>query len=159
MEEFEGMDTPSRKAAKTTSFSTPRQTVPEKLRSAAQSLQTPRSGKQPMGIVSASGSRILDGTSPTLGLLQHEIGLGNERRSNLTTTILDLIDSENIQLKESTMLKICHKIDLELDRNEATVRRYEKTISQLSRRNDYWKSIALQGRGDVAANNTFEPSD
>jgi len=112
-----------------------------------------------MGIVSASGSRILDGTSPTLGLLQHEIGLGNERRSNLTTTILDLIDSENIQLKESTMLKICHKIDLELDRNEATVRRYEKTISQLSRRNDYWKSIALQGRGDVAANNTFEPSD
>jgi hypothetical protein len=155
MEEFEDMDTPSRKAAKTTSFSTPRLTVRERPGSAAQSLPTPRSGKQPMGIATASGSRTLDGTSPTPGLLQHEIGLGNERRSNLTTTILDLIDSENIQLKESTILKICNKIDLELDRNEAAVRRYEKTISQLSERNDYWKSIALQERGDVAVNKIF----
>ena len=102
-----------------------------------------------MGTPTASGSRTGDGTSPSLDLLQHEIGLGHERRPSLTATVLNLIDSENIRLKESTLFKIRLEIDLELDQHQAKVQQYEKTISQLLEKNEYWKSVAMQDRGDV----------
>jgi hypothetical protein len=102
-----------------------------------------------MGTATGSGSRTKDGTSPSLDLLQYEIGLGNERRPSLTATVLNLIDSENIRLKESTLFKIRLEIDLELDQHKAKVQQYEKTISQLLEKNEHWKSIAMQDRGDV----------
>jgi hypothetical protein len=102
-----------------------------------------------MGTATASGSRTRDGTSPSPDLLQHEIGIGNERRPSLTANVLNLIDSENIRLKESTLFKIRLEIDLELDQHKAKVQQYEKTISQLLEKNEYWKSTAMQDRGDV----------
>jgi hypothetical protein len=145
-EEFEYMETPS-KVAKVTSVFTPHGLVRE--RTAAQSLPTRRPWKQPMGTATASGSQTRDGTSPSLDLLQYEIVLGNERRPSLTATVLNLIDSENIRLKESTLFKIRLEIDLELDQHKAKVQQYEKTISQLLENNEYWKSIAMQDRGGV----------
>jgi hypothetical protein len=143
-EEFEYMNTPS-KAVKTTSVSTPHGLARE--RTLAQSLPTIRRiGKQPMGIRTASGSRTRDRRSPSLGPFQHEIGLGNETRPSLTTTVLNLIDSENIRLKDSTLFKIRLEIDLELDQHNAKVQQYEKTISQLLEKNEYWKIITMQDR-------------
>jgi hypothetical protein len=147
-EELEYMNTPS-KAAKTTSVSTPHGRVRESARTATQSLPTRRTGKQPIGIGTASGSRTRDGTSPSLDPLQHETGLGNETRPSLTNTVLNLIDSENIRLKETTLFKIRLEIDLELDQHKAKVQQYQKTISQLLEKNEYWKSITMQDRGDV----------
>ena len=55
---------------------------------------------------------------------------------DLMTTVLRLLRDEKISLKESTELQIRHEIDLELDLTAAKVRRYEETISKLSRRLD-----------------------
>jgi hypothetical protein len=138
------MNTPSQ-AAKATSVSTSHGLVRE--RTDAQSLPTTRrTGKQPMGIGMASGSRNRDRRSLSLDPFQHKIDLGNESRPSLTTIVLNLIDSENIRLKDSTLFKIRLEIDLELDQHNAKVQQYEKTISQLLEKNEYWKIITMQDR-------------
>ena len=56
--------------------------------------------------------------------------------SNLTAKVVQLLQEERVDLKESTLLQIRHEIDLEADMNAAKTKRYEGTISRLSKRLD-----------------------
>jgi hypothetical protein len=128
--------TPSRKAAKTTAITTAHQTT----REMAPEPTTPGLSSQ-----SAVASRIqaLDVFS-TPNQPQREINQSNQPKSTLTAAILDLLKSKDIQLDDLTAMKIEHMIGLVEDQHEAAVSRCEKTIENLSRRSEHWKSIALQ---------------
>jgi hypothetical protein len=128
--------TPSRKAAKTAAIATPRQTT----REMALEPTTPGPSSQ-----SAVASRIqaLDVFSRP-NQPQREIDPSNQPKSMLAAAILDLLKSKDIQLDDLTVMKIEHMIGLEVDQHEAAVSRCEKTIENLSKRSEHWKSIALQ---------------
>jgi hypothetical protein len=75
---------------------------------------------------------------------QREIDPSNQPTSILAAAILDLLNSKDIQLDDLTVMKIEHTIGLVVDQHEAAVSRCERTIENLSRRSEHWKSIALQ---------------
>jgi len=111
-------DTPSKKARKRTIISTPHGEGP---RRASQFMPAPSGkGKEPMA---ASGS----GYRP-----EHET-LAHITTSSLSTAVLDLLRSENLELDSPTVVKLCHTIDLEVVQHKAVVAQYEKTVSELSR--------------------------
>jgi hypothetical protein len=121
MEEFVDPDTPSKKSRKRTSTSTPHGTTLEKAIRAPQSMPTiSAKGKQPITVASGSGYRTGDGALPSL------------TTSRLSTTVLELLISENIELDSTIVVKLCHTIDLEMVQHKAVVEQYEKAISELS---------------------------
>ena len=63
--------------------------------------------------------------------------------SDLTTTVLELIRSENIELKASTEMQMRHEIGLRLDVDGTKVRRYEETIRELRKRLDEMETMVL----------------
>jgi hypothetical protein len=75
---------------------------------------------------------------------QPETHPGKQTKSILAAAILDLLKSKNVQLDDLTVMRIEHMIGLEMDQHAAAVSRCEKTIENLSRRSEHWKSIALQ---------------
>ena len=128
--------TPSRKAAKTTAISTPRHTT----REMALELTTPGSSNQS---AVASCFKALDVFS-TPNQPPREIDPSEQTKSILAAAILDLLKSKDIPLDDLTVMKIEHMIGLEVDQHVAAVSRCEKTIEDLSKRSEHWKSIALQ---------------
>lgn len=66
-----------------------------------------------------------------------------EGESSLTTTVLGLIRSDNVELKPSTEIQIRHEIDLAVDISKAKVQRYEETISKLHGRVDELEQMIL----------------
>lgn len=158
LQEFEDIDTPSKKAAKVARFSTPGQTSRDGLKNAAESLPTPDTGEQAVDPAKNSSLRRSNGTSPP-PQLEHAIILNNERRSDLTTAVIRLIRSENIELKESTEIQIRHEIDMELKLNQTKERSYKGTISKLSARLDQLENMVRLLGGDVGVDDTIELSD
>jgi hypothetical protein len=121
MEEFVDPDTPSRKARKRSSISTPRGTAREGPGRASKSMPTSSGkGKQPITVASGSGYRPEDEALPHLAT------------SRLSTAVLKLLRSENLELDDTTVVKLCHTIDLEMVQHKAVVEQYEKAISELS---------------------------
>ncbi len=156
---FEDLDSPSRKVLKAAKFSTPGQTFNDRLRNAAQPLPTPDSLEKPLDNAATTRSRPSNRTSPTPARLESMISPNSERTSNLAVAVLMLIHSENVELKESTELQIRHEIDLEVDSNEAKVRRYEETIRVLSKRLDELENIVLHLVGSDEESETIRLSD
>jgi len=77
--------------------------------------------------------QLLD-TSPTPGWFKDKTNLKSERKSNLTTTALELIRSNDLKLKTSTKVQLRHKICMKWDVDETKLRRYEETIAELRNR-------------------------
>lgn len=63
--------------------------------------------------------------------------------STLTSAVLDLIRSDNVELKPSTEIQIRHEIDLVVDVGRARVQRYQETISKLHERIDELERMIL----------------
>jgi hypothetical protein len=150
LSDFEDVDT-SRKAVKVTRFCTPGQT--DKSKSAAESLPTPDTGGQPLGV-----SRPLRGESPSPQLADAII-LRNGGKRSLSATVLKLIHSEQVKLRESTTIQIEHEIDTEVAMYEEKLRGYERTNIKLSARLDEMENMVLLLGGDVAADASVEFSE
>lgn len=161
MQDNAAIDSPSRKAAKATRFSTPGQTFNEKLKACLVSLPTPDSGGKPVGDMTTSEPRLRQSIEilPTPARLNNTINLRGERKSDLTMTVLRLIRSDNLELTESTEFQIGREIDLELDLNKARVRRYKETISKLCKRLDESETTVGHLTAGGAVNETIELSD
>lgn len=156
LSDFEDIDTSSRKVAKVTRFSTPGQT--DKSKCAAESLPTPDTGGQPLGCFSTSRSRPSRERSPP-PQLSDAICLRDERKLSLSATVLKLIHSEKVALKESIAIQIEHEIDSEVAVYEQKLRGLEATNKKLSRRLDEMENMVLLLSGDVAADDNVEFSE
>ena len=138
----------TRKVARTGTLSTPGQRFTERLESCTVSAMTPPATQDHQSASNnmASRSRLVQSLamSPTPG--QHndttDLGLGEE--SDLTTTILDLIRSDNLGLKVSTEMRLRHAIGLKLDVSEIKLRRYRETISELYKRLHELEAVVQQ---------------
>lgn len=73
-------------------------------------------------------------TSPILAHDRPGVPAALREGSDLTSTVLDLIRAENVDLKPSTKIQIRHEIDLVVDVGKAKVQRYEETIQKLHER-------------------------
>jgi hypothetical protein len=82
-------------------------------------------------------------TSPTPGRFNDRTNLNPDGESDLTTTVLELIRSDNPKLKASTELQLRHKIGMKLDVGETKLRRSEETISALRNRLDEMETTVL----------------
>jgi hypothetical protein len=137
------------KVAKTSNISTPSQQFTERLKGNATSLPTPPSMKQTsLGNTTASNLqdfsaldvsptpiRSSDRSSPTL------TRESSKEESDLTKTILETLRSDNIKLKASTEMQLRHEIELKLDVDNTTLRRYKETISKWGKRIDELEDI------------------
>jgi hypothetical protein len=97
----------TRKAAKTCALSTPGQPFAERLKSCTVSLPTPNSRDHiSADNIAASQPRLLQSpnTSPTPGRFNDTTSLNPDGESDLSTTVLELIRSDNLELKASTGL-------------------------------------------------------
>ncbi len=161
MQDNAAMGSPSRKATKAARFSTPGQTFNEKLTACSVPLPTPDSGSRPVGERMASEPRLRQPVeiSPTPARLNSAMALRGDRKADLTTTVLKLIRSDSVELKESTELQIRHEIDLELDLNAARMQRYEETISKLYKRLDALETTVGHLTAGGAVNERVELSD
>jgi hypothetical protein len=157
MQEVEETDTPSRKAPKKTRFSTPGQSFIEKLKNDGVTIPTPESGDRHLG--DASTSRPRDVSSPIPIQLENAIFLNDDRRSDLAARVLSLIRSEKVNFRDSTLARIRHEIEMEVDLNDAKLRRYNETITELSRKLDEKERQLLEWIGDATINETIELSD
>jgi hypothetical protein len=97
------------------------------------------------GNMTASQPRLLHSlsTSPTPGQFNDKTSPNFEEESDLTTTVLELIRSDNLELKVSTELQLRHEIGLKLDVGRTKLRRYEDTITELRKRLDEVETIVL----------------
>lgn len=130
------------KAAKSSILATPTQLFAEKLRieaslpSAASLAPLPDTNNgEPTGEELEA--------SPLLDRVKRKVNSGFEADSNLTSTVLDLIRSDNIELKFSTEIQIRHEIDLVVDVGKAKIERYEETISKLRERVEELEKMIL----------------
>jgi hypothetical protein len=110
----------TRKAARTSTLSTPGQRFIERLESRTVSLPT-----------------------PTPGRFNDRTNLNPDEESDLTMTVLELIRSDNPKLKAFTELQLRHKIGTKLDVGETKLWRYEETISALRNRLDEMETTVL----------------
>jgi hypothetical protein len=140
----------TRKSVKATTLSTPGQPFTERLKSHTVSLPTPDS----QGRISASNDTTSESRlprspemSPTPGLFNNRVRGSLPGKPDLTTTVLELIRSDNIELKTSTEMKLRHEIGLESDVTHAKLRRYEETISELRKRVDELETMVLHLTG------------
>lgn len=95
--------------------------------------------------MTASQPRLLQSLnmSPTPGRFNNRTGLSHHGDSDLTTIVLELIRSDNPELKASTEIQLRHEIDLRLDVSETKLRRYEETITELRKRLDEMETMVL----------------
>ena len=154
----EGMESPSRKAAKTNRFSRPGgQTFNERLKEAV--LPTPDSGGKGKGKAIEPAPIQAENTPFTLGRSKDAPDSDRGGMEDLTTNVLKLLRDEKVDLKESTELQIRHKIDIELALNAAKVRGYEETVSKLSKRLDELETMLSYLTGDGSLDDPIELSD
>ena len=136
-----------RKAAKASILSTPGQRFTEKLKSRMESLPTPDSREHRAASCNKDSEQrlfqLLD-TSPTPGRFRDAARPGFDAESDLTTTILKLIRSDNLELKASTEIQLRHEIDLQLDLGTAKEQRHKDTITRLCTRVDELETMVLQ---------------
>ncbi len=110
---------PTRNAARTSTLSTPGQHFTERLETRTVSLPTPNSRDRMSACNdTASQPRLLQSldTSPTPGRFNDRASLNPEGESDLTTTVLELIRSDNLELKASTEMQLRHEIGLKIRR-------------------------------------------
>ena len=67
----------------------------------------------------------------------------SEGDPDLSTIVLELIRSDNPELKASTEIQLRHEIDLRLDVSETKLRRYKETITELRKRLDEMETMVL----------------
>jgi hypothetical protein len=134
----------TRKAARTSTLSTPGQHFIQKLKSHAVSLPTPGSRE---GISASTNTvpqpQLWQGISPTPGLPSEKISFDTEGDSDLTMSVLELIRSDNLELKVSTEMLLRHEIGLKLAVSEVKLRRSNETISELRKRIDELETMVL----------------
>jgi hypothetical protein len=132
----------SDKAVRASILSTPTQRFAERLRIGASPLLgsnlspiPPTNNREPTE----------DGleASPLLNRTKRKANSGFEADSSLTSTVLGLIRSDNVELKPSTEIQIRHEIDLVVDVGKAKIQRYEETISKLHERVDELERMIL----------------
>jgi hypothetical protein len=136
----------ARKVARTSTLLTPGQHFTQRLKSRTVSLPTPGSrDHMSADNMTASQPRLLHSrnTSPTPGQFNNKASPNLEEKSDLTTTVLELIRSDNLELKASTELQLRHEIGLKLDVGRTKVRRYEETITELRKRLDEVETMVL----------------
>lgn len=135
-----------RKVAKASTLSTPGQRSAVKLKSRMESLPTPDSREHRAASCNTDPEQrqlqLLD-ASPAPGRLRDAARPGFDAESDLTTTILKLIHSDNLELKASTEIQLLHEIDLELDLGAAKEQRHKETISRLCKRVDGLEAMVL----------------
>lgn len=83
------------------------------------------------------------GMSPKFASPKGMASLNPEGESSLALTVLDLIRSDNVELKPSTEIQIRHEINLMVDIGKTKVERYEETISKLHKRVDELEGIVF----------------
>ena len=132
----------SEKVAPASILSTPTRSFAEKLRLEASPLFAPNPQPLPATNNRAPTAERL-GASLILDHKTRKANSGLEEDSSLTTTVLGLIRSDNIQLKPSTEIQIRHEIDLVVDVGKAKILRYEETISELHQRVDELEKMIL----------------
>jgi hypothetical protein len=131
----------SRKVGKTSIYATPGQNSTKRLKSQAVPFPTPLTGDYMSGDNGMiSRPRLLPSLnmSPTPGRFNDMPRRITEGDSDLATTILELIRSENLHLKGSTEIQIRHEIGLRFN----ALRQYEETISELKDKLDKMEMIA-----------------
>jgi hypothetical protein len=125
-------ETPS-KAARTSDLSTPTSRFAQKLKISGCPLYPTIPDMSSFDNNTGHVPRQLD-ASP---ILTHDRSGGTAslpEESDLSSTVLDLIRAENVDLKSSTKIQIRHDIDLVVDVAKAKVQRYEQTIQRLHER-------------------------
>jgi hypothetical protein len=136
----------ARKAARTSTASTPGQNFAERLQSCTLPLPTPnsRDHMSPSNKI-ASQQRLLQqlDMSPTPGRFTDMALINPQGERDLTTIVLELVRADSPKLKASTELQLRHEIGLALDVGEAKLRRYEGTISELLKRVDELETMVL----------------
>jgi hypothetical protein len=138
-------ETPPGKAVQIPVFSTSVQRFAEKLKIGTDPL--PTSG--PEHKLASGNANSTDqlaeilGTSPTSARSKGLASFGLELESSLASTVLELIRSDNVELKPSTEIQIRHEIDLVVDLGNTKVQRYQETISKLHERVDELEQIVL----------------
>jgi hypothetical protein len=133
-------------AAKESTLSTPRNDFMERLNGRTISLPTPNSRDHASVSNSmACRSQPLESpaASPMPNRFNDKASLSREGGIDLTTTVLELIRSEKIELQASTQMQLCHEIGLKVDVDQAKLRRYEATISELRKRLDELETMIL----------------
>jgi hypothetical protein len=135
-----------RKAARTSTISTPGQKFAERLKTGTESFPTPQSrDPNSSSSVMVSEAQLMQArdTSPTPARFNHTATLNPKGESDLIATVLDLIRADNLKLKGSTEMQIRHEIGLALDLGETKLRRHEGTISELYKRIDELETMIL----------------
>jgi hypothetical protein len=153
----DGDESPTRKASKRARFSAPgRDIFNERLREDASSptLDMINTGKG-----KERAFEPVPAMSPTLSSTKEAQINPNAVQtvnSHLATKVFGLLRKDGIQLKKSTVEKIGLVIDLESDSNAAKARRYENTISRLSKKLDALDTAAKKW---PRVDDSFELSD
>ena len=136
----------SRKSARVSNLIASARRFAGTLGSLTGSLPTPDLREHRVGITNTGSEQrplqLLD-TSPTPGPFKDAASLVLEKESGLTTTVLKLIRSDNLELKASTEMQLRHEIDLELDLGAARLQRQKETISKLYKRADELEAMVL----------------
>jgi hypothetical protein len=134
----------ARKAAKTSTISTPGQPFIEKLRAPPTILQTPTSKdyKSASSMSAAPQTVQTPNTSPT-PRYNNRIDINATEEPDPTTTVLKLLRSDNITLKASTEAQLRHVIRLKIDIEQTKLRRSEQTISNLCERVDELETMVF----------------
>lgn len=129
------------KSLKTSLLSTPTQRFADKLKIGSTPLLV--SNQDVISTKNAKQTAQELGPSPIFTRAKGMVIPVLEGESSLTTTVLGLIRSDNVELKPSTEIQIRHEIDLAVDISKAKVQRYEETISKLHGRVDELEQMIL----------------
>ena len=136
-----------RNSAGTSIFSTPEQHANERLKSHLILLSTPSTGDSLFVSKDRSfrpKSLQTPETSPTprwFNNVEYESG-GD---ADLPTTVLQLLRSDNIELRTRTKYHLCHIISQEVGVYEIKLRMFEETISKLLKKLDEFESSLADG--------------
>jgi len=139
-----------RKAARTSTLSTPGQRFTETLKSHTVSLPNPSLRGRVSAVTNAASklelSRLSD-ISPTPGRFGDGTSLNSKRDSDLTTTVLELLHSDKVELRAVTEAQIRLEIGLKMDVDEIKLLRYEETISKLREKIDEMEATVMRSTG------------
>lgn len=164
-ESREGMNSPSRKAAKTTKSSTPGQSFIETMNNAGGALPTPDTNNKGKAIVdltvftdSEAGPSNAIATSPTPARFNNPIIPRDEKKSDLASTVIKLLRSENVELKESTEMQLRDEIEVGVAVMEMKLKKYQETLKMIYRRLDELENtvLLLTGEGGSGTEEEFK---
>lgn len=131
--EDEGAESPSRKAAKTNSLSTPGGRKSRRVALPPTPETLDRGKRKAVEAAPVEEANTSPTTRPPKDSPTTRTG---QQVSDLTTRVMNLLREENLDLKGSTELLIRHEIDEELDLNATKVKSRERTISRMAEKID-----------------------